>query len=141
MVSLFEAARFLQVPAKDKPLTSHLQYLEYLDRGLPASSIDRLAGALAPKDAKFRYRIVPRATLARMKNRLNKSQGELVTRLAEVWTDALRVWKSEDEARGFLHRPHPLLDNQRPIDLALESAIGAALVRDVLGRLEHGTAV
>lgn len=141
MVSLFEAARFLQIPAKGKPLTSPLQYLQYLDKGLPASSIDRLAGALAPADAKFRYRIVPRATLARMKNRLTKTQGELVTRLAEIWTDALRVWKTEDEARDFLHRRHPLLDNQRPIDLALEGAIGAGLVRDLLGRLEHGTAV
>lgn len=141
MQSLFEAARFLQIPGRDKPLTSHLQYLHHLDKGLPASSIDRLAGVLAPTDSKFRYRIVPKATLARMKNRLSKSQGELVTRLAEVWTDALRIWKSEDEARGFLHRQHPLLDNRRPIDLALESAIGAALVRDVLGRLEHGTAV
>ncbi len=141
MVSLFEAARFLQIPAKDKPLTSHLQYLRYLDKGLPASSVDRVAGALAPSDAAFRYRIVPRATLARLKHRLNKSQGELVTRLAEIWTDALRVWKTEDETRAFLHRPHPLLENRRPIDLALESAIGAGIVRDVLDRLEHGTAV
>jgi putative toxin-antitoxin system antitoxin component (TIGR02293 family) len=92
----------------------------------------------------FRYHIVPRATFARMKvekRRLNKTQGELVARLAEVWTDALRVWKSEEDARSFLTRKHPLLENNRPIDLALQSGIGAQLVRDILGRLEHGTAV
>jgi uncharacterized protein (DUF2384 family) len=33
------------------------------------------------------------------------------------------------------------LENNRPIDLALQSEIGAQLVRDVLGRLEHGTSV
>jgi putative toxin-antitoxin system antitoxin component (TIGR02293 family) len=143
MTSLFEAARFLQIPARDRPLESGLQYLAYLDKGLPFSSIDRIAAAFAPKDREFRYRIVPKATLARLrgKRRLSKAQSELVTRLAEVWTDAMRVWKGEDEARSFLYRKHPLLENNRPVDLALKSEVGAQLVRDVLGRLEHGTAV
>jgi len=143
MAGLSEAARFLRIPAKGKPLVSAFQFLTYLDRGLPVSSIDRIAGALAPADAEFRYRIVPKATLARLqaKRRLSKTQGELVARLAGVWTDALRVWKTEDDARGFLNRKHPLLDNNRPMDLALQSEIGAQLVHDVLGRLEHGTAV
>ena len=144
MISLVEAARFLQIPGKDKALTSSLQFIEFLEKGLPISSVDRIADALAPRDVAFRNHIVPRATFARMKvekRRLNKTQGELVARLAEVWTDALRVWKSEDDARGFLTRKHPLLENNRPLDLALQSEIGAQLVRDILGRLEHGTAV
>ncbi|GAB1718881.1 MAG: hypothetical protein NTAFB09_06120 [Nitrosospira sp.] len=144
MTSLVEAARFLQIPGKNKALTSPLQFIEFLEKGLPLSSIERIAEALAPRDVEFRYHIVPRATLARMrveKRRLTRTQGELVARLAEVWTDALRVWKSEEDARSFLTRKHPLLENNRPIDLALQSGIGAQLVRDVLGRLEHGTAV
>jgi putative toxin-antitoxin system antitoxin component (TIGR02293 family) len=144
MKNLVEAARFLQIPGKDKALTSPLQFIEFLEKGLPLSSIERIAEALAPRDAGFRYHIVPRATLARMrveKRRLNKAQGELVARLAEVWTGALRVWKSEEDARSFLTRKHPLLENNRPIDLALQSEIGAQLVRDILGRLEYGTAV
>lgn len=144
MTSLVETARFLQIPGKDKTLASPLQFIEFLEKGLPISSVERIAEALAPRDVEFRYHIVPRATFARMKaekRRLNKTQGELVARLAEVWTDALRVWKSEEDARSFLSRKHPLLENNRPIDLALQSEIGAQLVRDVLGRLEHGTAV
>lgn len=145
MVSLFEAAKFLEIPAKDKLLGSDLEFLTYLDQGLPFGSIDRIAGAFAPNDTEFRYRIVPKATFARLKvkprRRLSKAQGELVTRLAKVWTDALRVWKTEDEARGFLNRKHPLLEDKRPVDLALQSEVGAQLVRDMLGRLEHGTAV
>ena len=144
MTSLVEAARFLQIPGKNKVLTSPLQFIEFLEKGLPFSSVERIAEALAPRDVEFRYHIVPRATFARMKvekRRLNKTQGELVARLAEVWTDALRVWKSEEDARSFLTRKHPLLENNRPIDLALQSGIGAQLVRDILGRLEHGTAV
>jgi putative toxin-antitoxin system antitoxin component (TIGR02293 family) len=143
MISLFEAARFLQIPGKGKDLESALQYLILLDKGLPLRSVDRIAGVLAPDDTEFRYRIVPKATLARLKakRRLNKAQSELVTRLAEVWTDAIRVWKTEEDARSFLYRKHPLLENKRPVDVTLQSEVGAQLVRDVLGRLEHGTAV
>jgi putative toxin-antitoxin system antitoxin component (TIGR02293 family) len=144
MNSLFQAARFLEIPAKGQPLESDMQYLKFLDKGLPVKSIYRIADAMAPEDREFRYRIVPKATFARIKlkrQRLSRLQSELVTRLAEVWTDALRVWKTEDEARSFLNRTHPLLGNRRPVDLALESAMGAELVRDILGRLENGTAV
>jgi putative toxin-antitoxin system antitoxin component (TIGR02293 family) len=143
MTTLFDTAKLLEVPEKNRPLRSAVQYLTYVDKGLPVRSLDRIAHAIAPADAAFRYRIVPKATLARLKTkrRLNKSQGEIVTRLAEVWTDATRVWKTDEAARGFLNRKHPLLDNKRPIDLMLQSEIGAQLVRDVLGRLEHGIAV
>ena len=143
MTSLFEAARFLQIPAKNKPLKSALEYLDYLDKGLPFRSIDRIARAFAPEDKEFRFRIVPKATFARVKikHRLSKAQSELVTRLAEVWTDAIRVWKTADSARNFLNRKHPLLEDNCPVDLALQSEAGAQLVRDVLGGLEHGTAV
>jgi putative toxin-antitoxin system antitoxin component (TIGR02293 family) len=144
MNTLMRAARLLEIPAKNKPLESDVQYLTFLNRGLPLKSIYRISAAIAPQDKKFPYRIVPKATFARkkkIKGRLSKPQSELVTRLAEVWTDALRVWKTEDDARSFLNRSHPLLENKRPVDLALQSEVGAQLVRDVLGRLEHGTAV
>jgi putative toxin-antitoxin system antitoxin component (TIGR02293 family) len=149
MTSLFETARFLGLPAKGKRLESASQYLHLLDKGLPLRSINKIAGALAPEDRQFRYRIVPKATLARLmkvrrrkeRRRLNKAQSELVTRLAGVWTDANRVWKTEANARSFLYRKHPLLENKRPVDLTLQSEVGAQLVRDILGRLEHGTAV
>ncbi len=143
MSSLFEAAHFLEVPSRNKPLQSELQYLKYVERGLPFRSLARLAGAFAPNDATFCYRIVPKATYARCKvsGRLSKAQGERVTRLAAVWNDALSVWKTDDAVRAFLYRAHPLLDNRPPVDIALDSEPGAQLVRDILGRLEHGSAV
>src|SRR5438874_10685773 len=123
MISLFEAARFLEIPGKDRDLESALQYLALIDKGLPFRSVNRIAGVLAPDDTEFRYRIVPKATFARLKakRRLNKAQSELVTRLAEVWTDAIRVWKTEEDARSFLSRKHPLLENKRPVDVTLQS--------------------
>jgi putative toxin-antitoxin system antitoxin component (TIGR02293 family) len=148
-MAIHETARFLQIPAKDKPLDSSLQFLIHLDKGFPVSSVDKVAVAFAPKDFDFRYRIVPKATLARLKakqrkhkaQRLSKPQSELVARLAAVWTDAIRAWKTEEGARNFLYRKHPLLEDKRPVDLALQSELGAQIVRDILGRLEHATAV
>jgi putative toxin-antitoxin system antitoxin component (TIGR02293 family) len=141
--ALLEAAKLLGVPSKNTPLRSSVEYLAHLKKGLPIRTLDTIVDVIAPGNAAFKYLIVSRATWNRKRGtgRLSKLQGEVVTRLAEVWSDAIRVWKSEEEAREFLSRPHPLLENKKPLDLALESEIGAQLVRDVLARLEHGAVV
>jgi len=143
MTELFEAARLLGVTGRQEGLAPGIELLSQVSEGLPLRSLDVIANAIAPDDATFRYRIVPKATLARARHRrrLNPTQGVVVTRLARLWTQALHVWKSPAEARGFLNRPHELLDGRRPIDVALDNEIGARLVEDILGRLEHGTAV
>jgi putative toxin-antitoxin system antitoxin component (TIGR02293 family) len=143
MPELMEAARVLGVETDAKPLKSDVAYLTLVGQGLPVKSLDRIAHAVAPDDANFKYRIVPKASLARSRTskRLSAAQSVAVTRLAAIWSQALRVWKSEAAARDFLNRDHPLLAQRRPIDLVLENEIGAGLVRDVLGRLEYGSAV
>lgn len=141
MTELLEAAKVLGVAGPARKFTA-IRYLSLVDRGLPIKSLDLIANAIAPSDASFKYRIVPKATLARLKFRrkLNAAQGIVVTRLADIWSCALRIWKSDDEARDFLYRRHPLLDDRRPIDLVLENEIGAELVKSILGRLEYGSA-
>ena len=61
-------------------------------------------------------------------------------RIDRVLAMARAVWGSDNEARTFVERPHPLLDDRRPLDLIAESAEGAGRVIDVLGRLRHGSA-
>lgn len=143
MPELMEAARMLGAETDKKPLKSGVAYLDLVSQGLPVRSLDRIAQAIAPHDVNFKYRIVPKASLARSKTtkRLTAAQSVAVTRLAEIWSQALRIWKSESAARDFLNREHGLLAERRPIDLVLENEIGAGLVRDVLGRLEYGSAV
>ncbi|HEX3666211.1 MAG TPA: antitoxin Xre/MbcA/ParS toxin-binding domain-containing protein [Rhizomicrobium sp.] len=142
MPELMEAARVLGVETDSKPLKSDVAYLTLVSHGLPVKSLDRIAQAVAPDDANFKYRIVPKASLARSKTskRLTATQSVAVTRLASIWSQALRIWKSENAAREFLNRRHALLAERRPIDLVLENEIGAGLVRGVLGRLEYGSA-
>jgi putative toxin-antitoxin system antitoxin component (TIGR02293 family) len=44
---------------------------------------------------------------------------------------------SQEEAEQWLQRPAMVLDQRRPSDL-LATTGGAEIVRDFLGRLEHG---
>jgi len=100
------------------------------------------SGAIAPDDAQFKYRLVPKATLERRRasNRLSPEEGARLARLARVWGEALDVWGGEDEARDFLFRPHPMAEDSRPIDLVIQSEFGAEMVIDILGGLKYGTA-
>lgn len=121
---------------------SAFDLISELEAGLPVSSLDRLSGAIAPDDNSFKFRIVPRATYARRKKsrRLSAAESADVARLARIWAFAKEVWGSQEEARGFMFRSHPLLEDRRPIDIALGSELGARLVENVLGGLLYGSA-
>jgi putative toxin-antitoxin system antitoxin component (TIGR02293 family) len=104
--------------------------------------LEKVAVAFAPSDASFKYSIIPKASFQRAvtSRRLNSTQSVLLTRLASVWAQARRIWKSDGGTRDFFFRAHPLLSDRRPVDLVLENELGAQLVRSVLGRLEAGSA-
>ena len=118
-----------------------LQIVDAVSRGLPVSSLDTVVGFLTD-DSTFKYKIVSKASLGRRKttNHLTPLESDRVARVARIWVFAKEVWGSGEEARSFLYRPHPLLDDRRPIDLVVDSEMGAELVRDVLGRLQVGSA-
>lgn len=123
---------------------SPLAIVHSIRSGLPLSALEQLARTVAPGDAAFVYRIVPRATLARRKSqakpRLTADEGDRVAAVAKVWDFAMEIFKDEGTARTFLHRPHMLLENQRPIDIAAETGVGADLVIAMLGRAAYGGA-
>jgi putative toxin-antitoxin system antitoxin component (TIGR02293 family) len=112
-------------------------------KGLSVKAVDRLCSAVAPADPGLRYRIVPKATLARRQRtrRLSRDESERLARLARIWAVALDVWGSEDAARQFLAKPHPLLAGRIPRDFAAETEIGAREVENLIGGLKYGTAV
>ena len=124
---------------------SRMSLMNEVERGLPLSALDRVAKAVAPDDAGFAFRMVPRATLARRRKgmataRLSAEESARVARLAQVWALALEVWGSDEEARAFLFRPHPMLDERRPIDVVLANEFGRPLVEGILGALQYGSA-
>jgi putative toxin-antitoxin system antitoxin component (TIGR02293 family) len=142
MDELREAAALLGLSVKDAARASDVAYLALIEKGLPITSLKNVAEAFAPSDVAFKYYIIPKASFQRAATarRLNANQSVLVTRLAAIWSQARRIWKSDPGTRDFFFRAHPLLGDRRPVDLVLESELGAQLVRSILGRLEVGSA-
>src|SRR5258708_17328766 len=97
--------QFLGVPIPSDYARSPLGFVALVERGFNPSVLKRLCDAIAPGDAKFRYRVVPKPTLARRTRRLSQYESERVARLAEIWQLSLETWKNEEEARTFLFRP------------------------------------
>src|SRR5262249_32878598 len=102
-------------------------FVDLVGRGLPVRSLERVVALVAPTDTSLKPRLVPKPSSARRKasKRLSARESARVTRLASVWANTVRIWKSDDAARDFLYRSHPLLQGRRPIDLVLKSKIGA----------------
>lgn len=113
-----------------------------IEQGLPVKMLEHVTGSVAPQDASFKYRIVPKASLARRKQdeRLTGQQSERLARLAKAWSLAVSVWGDEQEARDFLFRRHPMLEDEKPVDVILKGELAGSLVEDILGRLQHGSA-
>lgn len=140
----------LGIPS-DTPMLS-MSLSSEVQRGLPLAALERVSSALAPGDTTFSFRVIPRATLARRKKalaesrtapsaRLSSDEGARVARLAAIWSLALEVWKSEEAARRFLFKPHPLLEGQSPFEVVLANEFGRPPVEEILGRLQYGSAV
>ncbi|MBY0335735.1 MAG: DUF2384 domain-containing protein [Acetobacteraceae bacterium] len=138
--AIADVARVLGVASGARP--DPLRFARQLEAGLPVRALDRLAAALAPGDAAFRYAFVPKATLARRAaaKRLSAEESAKLARVAGVYAVARDVWGSDAEARDFLHRRHPLLEGATPFGVALGSDLGARLVERLLGKLRHGSA-
>jgi putative toxin-antitoxin system antitoxin component (TIGR02293 family) len=104
--------------------------------------VDRVSDKIAPDDPNLRYRLIPKATLARRRRtpgrRLSREESVRVARLARIWESAMDVWKAEPAAQRFLANPHPLLAGRIPREFAIESELGAREVENLLGRIKFG---
>ncbi len=85
------------------------------------------------------YRIIPEATYKRRRGRLNAGESERTERLARIYATAQYVWNSDEDARTFLHTPHPLLEDRAPLDVSL-TELGARRVEELLWQLYYGIA-
>ncbi|MGA2288175.1 MAG: MbcA/ParS/Xre antitoxin family protein [Bradyrhizobium sp.] len=64
-------------------------------------------------------------------------QSDSLFRTLEIKTLADRVFGAEEKAEAWLHRPNVSLSGQRPVDL-LKDELGAAVLRELLERIDHG---
>lgn len=113
-----------------------------VQEGLPSESVEVTIDRIFPHDPTIRYQIVPRATFARrLKNgqRLSPAESEKLQRVARVFAMAIDVWDNEEDAREFMAKRHPMLEDRTPFEASL-SDIGAREVESILGRLLFGSA-
>ena len=142
MLAFADVADVLGLPARETAARSPLGLMSRIEGGLPVATLERVSQLLAPGDAQFKYRLVPKATYERRKtaHRLSSDEGTRLARIARLWSLAVDVWKSEEEARDFLFRPHAMIEDRRPIDVAIQSEFGAQMVADIIGGLKYGAA-
>jgi putative toxin-antitoxin system antitoxin component (TIGR02293 family) len=143
MPAIADVADVLGLPAKEATAArTPFGLISRIESGLPVGSLERVSHLLAPGDAQFKYRLVPKATFERRKSshRLSSEEGTRLARVARVWSVALDVWKDEGEARDFLFRAHPMIEDKRPIDVTIQNEFGAEIVIDILSSLKYGSA-
>lgn len=113
-----------------------------IDQGIPREALDRVLAAVFGAErssAEFRNRVIPRATYQR-KQTLESPFSDRVERLARVFAMARATWGDDEKARRFLLSPHPELEGNTPIEVAL-TEVGARRVEAVLERGIHGLPV
>ncbi|MBC7729976.1 MAG: DUF2384 domain-containing protein [Microbacteriaceae bacterium] len=137
-----ETQSFFEVSARGRA-PAGLRLADGVAEGLPLAMLDQVVSAVSPEDDQLRYAFVPRPTLHRRLRdgqRLSPEESARVARVGAVFTLATEVWGDEPEARAFLRRQHPLLNDRTPLDVTLATDMGARVVEKILGRLLHGTA-
>jgi putative toxin-antitoxin system antitoxin component (TIGR02293 family) len=116
-----------------------------VQKGLPVSALDRVAVRVSPSDVRrFTYRVVPKPTLERRrrdKKPLTTEESDRLARIAKVFAFGLEIFGDESKVRSFLDRPHPMLDDGVPLEVALATGPGADAVINLLGRAAYSGGV
>jgi len=109
--------------------------------GLPASTIDLLAGTLSLHRAQVAERLsIPARTLSRRlatHSRLTHEESDRTLRMARVVALAREVLGSGEKASHWLNSPNRALSGRRPFDL-LDTDLGVRSVEEVLQRIAYG---
>lgn len=111
--------------------------------GVPGRALDCLAGnavLLSARQVSEAVGVSTR-TLRRRKEApeavLSPEQGGRALRFAELLARATAVFGGQEDAERWFDTPAMGLDQHKPIDL-MTTQVGAQLVDEFLGRLEHG---
>jgi putative toxin-antitoxin system antitoxin component (TIGR02293 family) len=130
---------------KHRKRETTLSLASSVEKGLPVSALERLANLVSPEDARrFAYLVVPKPTLERRrreKQPLTTEESDRLARVAKVFAFGIDVFRDEAKVRSFLDRPHPMLDDRPPLEVALATGPGADAVINLLGRAAYSGGV
>lgn len=113
-----------------------------INRGISPRTISPLSNVLGVgMGAVTSYLDIDRGTPARQESKgqpLPRHAAEGVLRLLEIEHMAFDTFE-EDDSREWLHRPHPLLDGETPLQAA-GTSYGAERVKSILVAIKYGGA-
>lgn len=142
-MAMVEAEKIANVLGLTQRVVSLSELTERVRHGLPKKSL-RITVKHLTNDAHtiqiISNRLIPPATFKRRTTSLTAQESERVERLARVYATALDVWDDEEDARAFMLKPHPYLNNQTPLEMSY-SELGARLVEQLLEKLRYGLPV
>ena len=122
-------------------LLSPLDWIPIIRGKLPASMVDSVTAATGlSRSELLRSLGLAERTIARRKKEdglLSQEETEKLVRFARMTVRASEVFEDDEVALDWLRAPNASLDGHRPLDL-LDTEIGARMVADTLGRIEHG---
>lgn len=114
--------------------------VDAIEEGLPIAAAEAVIRAGTLSASEIHDLVIPRRTLAHRKDkgqRLTAEQSDRLTRVVRVAARAEEAIGDADKAARWLRKPNRALQGKRPLEL-LESDVGARVVEQVLGRIEHG---
>ena len=136
MVPVEDVARMLGI---EEGVASIADLRRLIGRGLPKKSLGHVVNYVTQNSeeaASLRDRLVHPATFKR-RTTLKPDEGAKVERIARIAALAQGAFGSPDDAREFLHVPHPELGGERPLDVA-QTELGARQVEELLWHMEYG---
>ena len=116
---------------------------DLIQSGLPTRSVDALVGGarLLSSEQMLDAIGISLRTFQRFKvdrnGSLSREQSDRAWRLSELLVKASELFGSKEEAERWFDTPAPALERKKPIEL-MTSSVGARMVEQLLGRIEHG---
>ena len=116
---------------------------DLIQSGLPTRSVNALvSGAVVLSSEQMLDAIgISLRTYQRFKGArdgsLSSEQSDRAWRLSELLVKAAELFGSKEEAERWFDAPAPALERKKPIEL-MGSSVGARMVEQLLGRIEHG---
>ncbi|RLD28825.1 MAG: antitoxin [Bacteroidetes bacterium] len=123
-----------------QPIHNDIDLIEITRKGLPKSVVQTISNILSISMEKMSQLIhVSYRTIQRKsdKDLLNVYSTEQILEIAEVISRGIDVLGSIKAFTAWLHTKLRVLNYKTPLDF-LDTTFGARLIKDILGRIEHG---
>ena len=132
----------LALPMKDRrQVQSTLDLIPLSKTGLPVTALKQLQQKLQISIRETSELVgISESTLQRRYRsgkRLSELESQTVLQLAELWSQGVEVFQSDEDLRTWLRSAIPALKSQSPLSL-LSTPLGRFHVQEVLLRLEWG---